>query len=212
MTVTVATAAAISTSKRLLDFWFKGYVPGQPFKRENFLFWYRSTPELDDQLRDEFQDDAERALVDKDFRDSMTSTGEGTVALTLLLDQIPRNIFRNSPRPFTEFDPLARQVVKDALAKKSCHAVHPFFRHFLYMPLMHSEEIEDQAACVREFTDEYNNAEPAFKDMFKDCLSFAKAHEVVIQKFGRFPHRNQILGRSPTEAEKIHLETGGDRW
>lgn len=63
----------------------------------------------------------------------MTSTGEGTVALTLLLDQIPRNIFRGSPRPFTEFDPLARQVVEEALAKKSCHTVHPFFRHFLYM-------------------------------------------------------------------------------
>lgn len=157
-----------------------GYVPNQPLKRENFMFWYKSTPELDDQLRyihtllyspsllhnnllcmhnhssprnllttrtttttfffflknrAEFKDDAERALVDKDFRDCMTSTGEGTVALTLLLDQIPRNIFRSSPRPFTEFDPLARQVVKEALAKKSCHSIHPFFRHFLYMVL-----------------------------------------------------------------------------
>ncbi|KAF9139063.1 hypothetical protein BGX30_008425 [Mortierella sp. GBA39] len=207
-----ATTAAISTSKRLFDFWFKGYLPDQPLKRENFMFWYKSTPELDDQLRVEFKDDAERALVDKEFRDSMTSTGEGTVALALLLDQIPRNILRGSPRPFTEFDPLARQIVKEALAKKSCHTVHPFFRHFLYMPLMHSESVEDQAACVREFAQEYNEVEPAFKDMFKDCLTFAKAHEAVIQKFGRFPHRNEILGRTPTEAEKVHLETGGDRW
>ncbi|KAF9132408.1 hypothetical protein BGW39_000196 [Mortierella sp. 14UC] len=212
MTVPVATAAAISTSKRLLDFWFKGHVPGQPFKRENFLFWYSSTPELDDRLRSEFKDSTERALVDKDFRDSLTSTGEGTVALTLLLDQIPRNIFRNSPRPFTEFDPLARQVVKEALAKKSCMAVHPFFRHFLYMPLMHSENVEDQAACVREFTKEFNNAEPDLKDMFKDYLAYAKSHEAVIQKFGRFPHRNSILGRTPTKAEKTHMETSSDRW
>lgn len=84
----------------------------------------------------EFKDDAERALVDKEFRDSMTSTGEGTLALTLLLDQIPRNIFRGSPRPFEEFDPLARQIVKEALAKKTCHNVHPIFRSFLYMVRM----------------------------------------------------------------------------
>lgn len=66
----------------------------------------------------------------------MTTTGEGTLALTILLDQIPRNIFRGSPRPFMEFDPLARQIVQEALTKKSCHTVHPFFRHFLYMVRM----------------------------------------------------------------------------
>lgn len=201
----------------------------------------------------------------------MTSTGEGTVALTLLLDQIPRNIFRGSPRPFTEFDLLARQVVKEALAKKSCHTIHPFFRHFLYMvlesitrilktvfvnpvlffkdvitavtnlilslslplsllslspstlstlpyppplqqPLMHSEDVEDQAACVREFAQEFIEVEPAFKDMFNDCLTYAKAHEAVIQKFGLFPHRNEDLGRISTEAEKAHMESGGARW
>ncbi|KAF9089919.1 hypothetical protein BGX23_006373 [Mortierella sp. AD031] len=211
MPAPVATAA-ISTSKRLLDAWFKGYVPGQPLKREDFMFWYKSTPEFDDQLRVKFKDDAERALVDKEFRDTMTSTGEGTVALTILLDQIPRNIFRASSRPFTEFDPLAQQVVKEALAKQSCKSIHPFFRHFLYMPLMHSESVEDQAACVREFAKDYNDAEPAYKDMLKDYLQFAKAHEAVIQKFGRFPHRNEVLGRTPTEVERIYLETGGDRW
>lgn len=77
---------------------------------------------------------------------------------------------------------------------------------------MHSESIEDQAACVREFVQEYNEVEPAFKDMFNDCIAFAKAHEAVIQKFGRFPHRNEVLGRMSTEAEKVHMESGGARW
>lgn len=77
---------------------------------------------------------------------------------------------------------------------------------------MHSESVEDQAACVREFTQEYNEVEPAFKDMFKNYVTYAKDHEAVIQKFGRFPHRNEVLGRTPTEAEKVHLETGGARW
>jgi uncharacterized protein (DUF924 family) len=77
---------------------------------------------------------------------------------------------------------------------------------------MHAENLEDQAACVREFTQEYDEVEPAFKDMFKNCIAYAKAHEAVIQKFGRFPHRNEVLGRISTEAERVHMETGGARW
>ncbi|KAG0205804.1 hypothetical protein BGX28_002675 [Mortierella sp. GBA30] len=195
-----------------MDTWFKGFVPGQPLNPERFAFWYRSTKELDEQLREQFGEDAERALVDPEFRESMKQTGEGTLALTILLDQIPRNIFRGTPRPFVEFDPLARETVKEAIAKGSCKELHPFFRHFLFMPLEHSENLDDQAACVREFQKEYEDVEPAFKDMFKMCLDFAVAHEAVIKKFGRFPHRNEVLCRISTEAEKIHLESGGDRW
>ncbi|KAF9183788.1 hypothetical protein BGZ51_002453 [Haplosporangium sp. Z 767] len=205
-------ALAAQTSKRLMDVWFKGYIPGEPLIFERFSFWYMGTKDLDDLLRNEFEQDVERALIDPEFRENMKSTGEGTVALTILLDQIPRNIFRGSPRPFVEFDPLAREVAKEALLKQTCANVHPFFKHFLYMPLEHSENLEDQAASVRGFTREYEQAEPPFKDMFKQCLTYAVKHEAVIKKFGRFPHRNAVLGRASTEAEKIHLETGGDRW
>ncbi|KAF9959413.1 hypothetical protein BGZ72_009674 [Mortierella alpina] len=205
-------AIAAQTSKRLMDTWFKGFVPGQPFNPEHFAFWYRSTAELDEQLRKQFGDDAERALVDPVFREGMKKTGEGTLALTILLDQIPRNIFRGTPRPFTEFDPLARETAKEALAKKSCKDLHPFYRHFLYMPLEHSENVEDQAICVQEFKREYEEVEPAFKDMLKTCLDFAIAHQNVISTFGRFPHRNNVLGRVSTEAEKQHLESGGAQW
>ena len=76
----------------------------------------------------------------------------------------------------------------------------------------HSEDVEDQAECVKEFTKEYEEADPVYKDMFKQFLTYAKAHEAVIKKFGRYPHRNAVLGRTSTEAERIHLETGGDRW
>ncbi|KAG0258231.1 hypothetical protein BG011_003422 [Mortierella polycephala] len=207
-----AAALAAQTSKRLTDVWFKGYVPGEPLNFERFKSWYIGTKEFDDMLRNEFEQDVERALIDSEFRDNMKSTCEGTVALTILLDQIPRNIFRGSPRPFVEFDPLAREIVKEALLKQTCANVHPFFKHFLYMPLEHSENLEDQAESVREFTREYEQAEPMFKDMFKQYLTFAVKHEAVIKKFGRFPHRNAVLGRISTEAERIHLETGGDRW
>lgn len=79
-------------------------------------------------------------------------------------------------------------------------------------PLEHSESVEDQATCVKEFRKEYEEVEPMYKEMFKSYLEYAVAHEAVIQKFGRFPHRNEVLGRISTEAEKHHLESGGARW
>ncbi|KAF9166858.1 hypothetical protein BGX21_008971 [Mortierella sp. AD011] len=207
----VATVAA-NTSKRIMDTWFKGFVPGQPLGSEMFTLWFGGSKEVDDMLRERFEQDAERALVDHEFREQMKSTGEGIVALTVLLDQIPRNIFRGTPRPFVEFDPLARETAKEAISKKLCTHVHPIYRHVLYLPLEHSENVEDQAACIKEFNREYEEVEPIYKDMFKSFLTYAKEHETVIKKFGRYPHRNTVLGRIPTEAERIYLESGGAKW
>ncbi|KAG0086780.1 hypothetical protein BGZ92_007879 [Podila epicladia] len=199
-------------SKRLLDVWFKGFVPGKPLNQELQVLWFGGSKDVDDKLRELFRDDVERALIDTEFRTSLKSSSEGTIALTVLLDQIPRNIFRGSPRPFVEFDPLARETAKEALVKETCKGMHPVYRHLLYMPLEHSESIEDQATCVKEFRKEYEEVEPMYKEMFKGYWEYAVAHQAVIQKFGRFPHRNEILGRISTEAEKHHLESGGARW
>lgn len=79
-------------------------------------------------------------------------------------------------------------------------------------PLEHSESVEDQATCVKEFRKEYEEVEPLYKDLFKNYLDYAVAHEAVIKKFGRFPHRNEVLDRVSTDAEKHHLESGGARW
>lgn len=76
----------------------------------------------------------------------------------------------------------------------------------------HSENLEDQAACVSEFEKVCAEVEPMYKEALDSNLEYARAHEAVIKQFGRFPHRNEILGRVHTEAERIHLETGGDRW
>ncbi|KAF9429321.1 hypothetical protein BGZ76_001493 [Entomortierella beljakovae] len=208
--MTVSTAA--QASKRLIDTWFKGFIPGQPLSSELFGLWFGGSKEIDDMLRVEFQQDAERALVDTEFRNEMKSTGEGAVALAVLLDQIPRNIFRGTPRPFVEFDPLAREVAKEAISKKIYAEVHPVLRHVLYMPLEHSENVEDQAQCVREFTRELESVEPEYKGLFEGFVKYAKDHEVVIKQFGRFPHRNDVLGRVPTKAEVTYLAEGGARW
>jgi len=202
----------VNSSQRLMDVWFKGFIPGQPLPSELFRIWFSGSKEVDDMLRNEFGQDVERALVDADFRTKMKQSGEDTLALTILLDQIPRNIFRGTARPFVEFDPLAREVAKEALALKKCEQLHPVYRHLLYMPFEHSESLEDQATAVAEFSRELKEVEPLYKDMFRNYVDYALKHEATIKKFGRFPHRNQVLGRAPTVAEKVYMESGGDRW
>ncbi|KAG0230763.1 hypothetical protein BGW41_002399 [Actinomortierella wolfii] len=196
-----------TVTRRVLDLWFKGFEPGKPIPQELSALWWGKSNETDCMLRQEFEKDCERALTDSDFRKSMSSTGEGTIALTVLLDQIPRNIYRGTGRPFNEFDPVARQVVKEAIANKTCEEVHHVYRTFLYMPLEHSESLDDQHQSVALFESLANTCEPCYKDFFTYFLKFANEHKQVIERFGRYPARNAVLGRQSTEEELKFLAT-----
>ncbi len=124
-------------------------------------------------------------------------TAEGALALILVLDQFSRNMFRGSPKAFAQ-DKTARAAAHRALAAGFDADVPSELRYFFYMPLMHSEEIADQQRCLLLF----HAAAPA-------TLRFAREHEAIIRRFGRFPHRNAILGRHTTPAEQAFLESGG---
>ena len=121
-------------------------------------------------------------------------------AAILLFDQIPRNIFRESPRAFT-YDPLARTITRAALRRRSnrglSRAGRQFLAQFLAMPLMHSEARADQLASLRIFA--------ALGDA--DTLAFARAHAAVVARFGRFAHRNALLGRTSSAAERRAIAT-----
>ncbi|KAF9976173.1 hypothetical protein BGZ73_009027 [Actinomortierella ambigua] len=158
-------------------------------------------------IRQEFAHECERALTDADFRKEMAATSEGTIALAVLLDQFPRNIYRGTGRPFTDFDPVARLVVKEAIAKKTCEDAHHVHRTFLYMPLEHSESMEDQHESIAQFERLANTCEPCYKEYFSNFLNFAKEHKKVIERFGRYPGRNEALGRQSTEEELKFLAT-----
>jgi uncharacterized protein (DUF924 family) len=128
---------------------------------------------------------------------SWEETPEGALALLLLLDQFPRNMFRGTPRAYAT-DPLALAVAKRALAR-GFDTQLPALRVFFYLPFMHSEELADQERCValvRGLGDE-------------EALKFAVDHEDIIRRFGRFPHRNAILGRTTTAEEQAFLDGGG---
>jgi uncharacterized protein (DUF924 family) len=129
-------------------------------------------------------------------------TPEGTLALLLLLDQFPRNLFRGSGHSYAT-DPLARATARRALDKGFDVKVEPILRPFFYLPFEHSEELEDQKFSISLFEkhrDETGDAEP---------LKWAIVHLELIERFGRFPHRNAALGRETTPEEQAYLDADG---
>lgn len=123
---------------------------------------------------------------------------EGALALVLLLDQFPRNMFRGNARAFAA-DALARAVADRALARGFDQATELAMRPFFYLPFMHSEALIDQDRCVRLYE--------ALGD--GEQLRYAREHRDVVQRFGRFPHRNRALGRETTPAEQAFLKPDG---
>ncbi len=129
---------------------------------------------------------------------SWEDSDDGVLALVIVLDQFPRNMFRGDARAFSS-DTLAHEVASRALARGVDRRIGPPLLQFLYLPFMHSEDLADQARCVELFRDG-DNAEN---------LEYAELHADIIRRFGRFPHRNRVLGRITTPEEQAFLDAGG---
>jgi uncharacterized protein (DUF924 family) len=158
--------------------------------------WFRGGDAFDAECRARFLD-AHHAAARRECAHWM-GDAEGALALALLLDQIPRNVFRGSGHAFAT-DGLARQCAARAIDAGFDVQVEPSPRLFLYMPFEHSEAMHDQDRAVALFT--------ALGDA--DLLGYANAHRDVIARFGRFPHRNAALGRGNTADEQAWLDAGG---
>jgi uncharacterized protein (DUF924 family) len=158
--------------------------------------WFQGDAAFDDACRARLLD-AHFAAARRE-REAWMDGAEGALALAILLDQIPRNVFRGSGHAFAT-DPLARHYAARALQAGFDAQVAPELRLFFYMPFEHSEEMADQARAVELFT--------ALGDA--NYLHYAVAHRDVIARFGRFPHRNRALGRTNTPEEQAWLDAGG---
>ena len=169
--------------------------------------WWTSTPEQDAQVRAAFGDALSKARSGE--LEHWRATPEGTLALVILLDQFSRNIHRGTPQAFAA-DSQARAVVKQALAEGVDQALPYYGRVFLYMPLEHSEDLDDQLRSVQLFEALVHDAPPGHADEARYFLSFAHKHRDIVARFGRFPHRNPLLGRVHTEEERAWLEEGGE--
>lgn len=158
--------------------------------------WFRGGAAFDAECRARWQD-AHFAAARREF-DGWMDDADGALALVLLLDQIPRNIFRGSGHAFAT-DPLALHYADRAIAAGFDAQAEPALRFFFFLPFEHSEAMADQQRAVELFT--------ALGDA--SLLGYAVAHRDAIARFGRFPHRNAVLGRISTPDEQAWLDAGG---
>jgi uncharacterized protein (DUF924 family) len=179
----------------LLDFWFG--APGTPEHDQPREIWFTADPAFDTALRERFLADQKRAAAGA--YDGWASERDPCLALILLLDQLPRNLYRGSPQAYAS-DPKARATARQALAQGFDRALPVVRRSFVYLPFEHSEDLVDQAQAVRLFA-----ALPPDKHV-DEQLWYARRHYEIIARFGRFPHRNRVLGRVPTAAEEAFLK------
>ena len=171
----------------VLDFWFK------ELPREA---WFRKDATVDRTIRDRFL-----ALYEKLSAltlDDLTTSADKALAAVIVLDQFPRNMFRDSAEAFAT-DSLALAIANAAIARGLDRDIAPARRIFLYLPFEHSEELSDQLRCI-ELTQALGDEEYA---------RYARLHHDVVARFGRFPHRNAILGRASTPEEKAFLNEPG---
>lgn len=178
----------------LLDFWFGA---GTPDWNEPRKVWWEKDAAFDEELRRRFLEDHLAAA--SGTLDAWKEEPESCLALVLLLDQLPRNLFRGKPRAFAT-DEKARQVARHALSQGFDKAVPPVRRSFFYLPFEHSEDLADQHRCVALFEAMAKGPED------KATARFAELHRDIIARFGRFPHRNEALGRETTAEEAEFLK------
>lgn len=180
------TAAPRRWSAELLHFWFRTLGPRD---------WFRGGPHVDEALARRFEPEL-RALFTQPA-DCFLGDASTARAAVLLFDQLPRNLYRGSAEAFA-FDPLARTICRAALAKGWDRGLTTAERQFLGLPLMHSEHIADQIASLGYYT--------ALGDA--NIRRFALDHYRMVARFGRFPHRNAVLGRKSTPAELAAIAAG----
>jgi uncharacterized protein (DUF924 family) len=196
MSLSAAAAALLAT-------WF-GATPQE--RETTPSRWFTPDVAFDAELRDRFAPLLDPAAAGA-FH-AWEGDPRGALALVILLDQVPRNSFRDDPRSFS-YDPAAREVCRRALASGSDALLGPDERLFLYMPLMHSEQAADHAEAGRRFEHlaALTRGTP-FGPMAENSLDFERRHAALIHRFGRYPHRNAVLGREST-AEEIAFLAGG---
>ena len=185
--------------RRVLEFWF-GAETDRPFEPRDF--WFRKSDAIDDEIRRDFGPTIEAALAG-DLGDWALTTA-GTRALILVLDQFTRNVYRGTPRSFAG-DAAALALARRLVATGTDRSCPPVARWFIYMPFEHSESLSDQAESLRLFGS-------LAADGLESPLEWAQKHFEVIQRFGRFPHRNEMLGRASTAEELAFLQQPGSRF
>ena len=196
----------METPDSVREYWFGSTLDDAAIAAERASFWWSKNPEVDDAIRRRFENYVIKA-ASEDLTD-WTSNPQGRLALILLTDQFPRNIFRDSPKAFA-FDSHALALCRDGLDTGCDLELRPIERVFFYLPLEHSELLTNQEQSVSLFEKLVHAIGANQKPPFEEYLDFAVRHRDIIKRFGRFPHRNKVLGRVSTPEELSFLEQSG---
>ena len=196
----------METPETIHEFWFGAGGDDGEVAAVRAVLWWGKDPSADEEIRRRFRPVVEAA--GRRELDSWSGTAGGRLALILLTDQMPRAIWRDTPRAFG-LDPLARSWCRAGLAEGVHRTLRPIERVFFFMPLEHSESLVDQESAVALFQDLVERVPAEQRETFEGFLDYAIRHRDVIARFGRFPHRNRILGRESTPEEVEFLEQPG---
>ncbi|MEP7313692.1 MAG: DUF924 family protein [Pseudomonadota bacterium] len=192
----------------VLNFWFGAdpLAPDQLTQRMRFWFGGDDPPEMrllrDELIAERFGTMVEAAAAGK--LDAWAASPHRLLALILLLDQFPRNVYRGSAKAFAQ-DDRALSLALAGMQTGADATLTPVHRVFFYMPLQHAESPDIQEESVAAFRSLAEDAPPEHRGIFQACLKFAQLHQRIVARFGRFPHRNQLLGRSSSASELAFL-------
>lgn len=196
----------MNRSEEILSFWFGQIDPEKPVPADRGPLWFGGAKETDDILREKFLVDIKNAATGE--YDAWCGSARQSLALILLLDQFPRNVFRNTPDAFAT-DAKALSISLAGIDSGFDRELSVVERAFFYLPMEHSEELTMQQQSVAAFCELIVDAAPAQKKICESYYDYAVRHYDIIARFRRFPHRNKILGRRSTDEEIAFLQQPG---
>lgn len=197
-----------SSPGAIIEYWFGVEPIDEATYLRRAALWFDGSRDVDVEITDRFAEPLELAVAGR--HDDWSATPMGTLAWTILVDQFPRHIFRGTARAYAH-DETARQWCRRALEAGVERELGPLERTFLYLPLQHSESIDDQRLCVDRFERLLVETPDThwFYPHARHGLEMAHLHSRIIARYGRFPHRNRVLGRRSTMFEQMYLDAGG---
>lgn len=195
-----------ATAQEILNFWFGPLSGPKDLASEKAPIWFSGGPELDAQISARFGDHL--AQLKAQAAPSLGDSPKERLALVILFDQLSRNIHRGSKEAF-EADHITRALTIEMIDAGQDQALYPIERVFLYLPLEHSERLSDQLLCLKCMERLTQSVTPEQRATFENYTDYAQQHLEIIERFGRFPHRNGILGRTSTPEEREYMADGG---
>jgi len=191
---------------QILEYWFGTQESDLDIIKEKSALWWGKDKAVDEDIKSHFGRDLEQAV--NGAYNEWADIPPGRLALIILTDQFSRNIFRDTAQAFAR-DALALNWCVEGIERGVDAQLRPVHRVFFYLPLEHSESLEHQDQSVECYTALVKSAAPEAKRLFSGFLDFAIKHRKIIERFGRFPHRNSILGRKSTHEEAEFLKQPG---